>query len=79
MYNNNPKPNNMRTEIFSKTEKQAMKRKLAQYGAIKECAEQTGIHRTTIARILKTGEATEEVAEKMRNYLKGESRVFLEE
>lgn len=68
----------MKTEIFSKSERQAMKRKLSHYGAIKECSEQTGIHRTTVARILKTGEATEEVADKMRDYLKGESKVFIE-
>lgn len=69
----------MKTEFFSAPEKRNLKQKLAQYGAIKECAEQTGIHRTTIARILKTGEATQAVIEKMRDYLRGESKVFVEE
>jgi len=69
----------MKTENFSKSEKQSLKRRLAQYGAIRECALQTGIHRSTIARILKTGAATETVLEKMRQYLRGESKVFVEE
>ena len=69
----------MKTENFSKPEKQSLKRRLAQYGAIRQCAEQTGIHRSTIARILKTGEATGTIAEKIRRYLRGESKVFIEE
>ena len=69
----------MKTEFFSAPEKRNLRQKLAQYGAIKECAAQTGIHRSTIARVLKTGEATGAVLEKMRDYMRGESKVFVEE
>ena len=68
----------MKTENFSNTEKKALKQRLGHYGAIKECAEQTGIHRSTISRLLKTGEATAGVLQKIRRFLSGESKVFIE-
>jgi plasmid maintenance system antidote protein VapI len=69
----------MITEKFSKTEKKKLKLRLGKYGAIKQCADKTGIHRSTITRILKTGEATADIALRMRNYIDGfVSRMYLE-
>lgn len=69
----------MITEKFSAAEKKKMKLRLSKYGAIKQCADKTGIHRTTIARILKSGKATAGIALRMRNYIAGfVSRMYLE-
>ncbi len=57
------------TEKFSKEEKRQIKLKLECYGAIKDCSEKTGIHRSTIQRLLKSGEASQQVANKLRNYV----------
>lgn len=69
----------MITEKFSEKEKRRLKKLLKQYGAIKACSEKTGIHRSTIARVLKIGEATSEIALRLRDYLQGfSSRLFIE-
>lgn len=69
----------MITEKFSPAEKKKLKQRLSRYGAIKHCAEKTGIHRSTIARVLKTGEATTDIVLRMRNYIGGfVSRMYLE-
>lgn len=62
----------MITEKFTPTEMRLLRRRLEQYGTIKDCAQKTGVHRTTIARILKTGECTALVAGKLREYLGSE-------
>lgn len=59
----------MITEKFSITERTQLRAVLEGYGAIKDCAEKTGIHRCTISRVLKTGEATTPVISKLRIYL----------
>ncbi len=59
----------MITEKFSITERTQLRAVLEGYGAIKDCAEKTGIHRCTISRVLKTGEATAPVIGKLRIYL----------
>ncbi|HLO70290.1 MAG TPA: hypothetical protein VK167_05445 [Flavipsychrobacter sp.] len=59
----------MLTEKFSITERAQLRATLEAYGAIKDCAEKTGIHRCTISRVLKTGEATTPVISKLRIYL----------
>lgn len=70
----------MITQKFSRDETRKLKKLLSPYGAIKECCEKTGIHRSTISRILKTGEATSIVVVKMRSYLDGfTSRMFVEQ
>lgn len=69
----------MITEKFLPAERRLLAKRLELYGTIADCAARTGIHRSTIARILKTGEATGTVAEKIRRYLRGESKVFIEE
>lgn len=69
----------MITEKFSGAEKRKLKKLLSYYGAIKDCCEKTGVHRSTISRVLKIGESTTEVALKLRNYLQGfSSRLFIE-
>jgi len=62
----------MTTEKFSPAELRLLRRRLSAYGTIKTCCEHTGIHRTTINRLLKTGEASDAVAQKLRGYLKSE-------
>jgi len=59
----------MITEKFSITERRQLRTKLEGYGAIKDCADKTGVHRCTISRVLKTGEATTPVINKLRIYL----------
>ncbi len=61
----------MITEKFSPAEKRKLRMRLQPYGAIKECADRTGLHRSTIARVLRTGEATTDVVNRMRNYMDG--------
>lgn len=69
----------MMTEKFSIAEKQLLEEKLKSYGAKKDCADKTGIHRCTISRILKTGEATTPIISKLRIFIKASaSRVFVE-
>jgi hypothetical protein len=69
----------MITEKISNTEKRKLKKLLEPYGAIKDCASKTGVHRTTIARVLKTGEASGDIVQKIRVYLSGfASRMFIE-
>ncbi len=70
----------MLTEKFSITEKHLLRKRLQGYGAKTDCATKTGIHRSTISRVLKTGEATTPVAEKLRQFIKASaSRVFVEQ
>jgi predicted DNA-binding protein (UPF0251 family) len=59
----------MITEKLKPTEMKRLRSRLEQYGTITDCAQKTGIHRTTIARILKMGECTVVVANKLRNWL----------
>ncbi len=67
------------TQKFSPAELRKMKKVLEPYGAIKDCSDKTNIHRTTIARALKTGAASDAVVHKMRLYLNGfASRMFIE-
>lgn len=69
----------MTTEKFSITEKQMLRKRLQGYGAKKDCSTKTGIHRSTITRVLKTGEATTPVISKLRLFIKtSASRVFVE-
>jgi hypothetical protein len=69
----------MITEKFSKKERKEMQAALKRYGAIQDCADITGVHRSTITRVVKTGEASMPVAEKIRDYLNGfNSRLFME-
>jgi|GEM_PF-2073118 len=70
----------MITEKFSPPERRKLRKVLEPYGAIKDCADKTGIHRTTIARLLKTGEASMVVVAKLRLFLGGfASRMFVDE
>lgn len=70
----------MITEKFSPPERQKLRKVLEPYGAIKDCADKTGIHRTTIARLLKTGEASMVVVAKLRLFMGGfASRLFVDE
>lgn len=59
----------MITEKLKPAEMKRLRGRLEQYGTITDCAQKTGIHRTTIARILKTGECTVVVANKLRTWL----------
>lgn len=59
----------MLTEKFSITERAQLRATLEAYGAIKDCAEKTGIHRCTISRVLKIGEATSPIVHKLRIYM----------
>lgn len=69
----------MITEKFSRKEIKQLKKQLEPYGAIKDCCEKTGVHRSTISRVLKTGEATEQVARKLKIYMQRFiSRLFIE-
>ncbi|OSZ79163.1 hypothetical protein CAP35_13185 [Chitinophagaceae bacterium IBVUCB1] len=70
----------MTTEKFSATEKHQLRKCLQGYGAKQDCATKAGIHRSTITRVLKTGEATTTIARKLRQYIQATaSRVFVEE
>ncbi len=62
----------MNTEKFLPAELRLLRRKLSAYGTIKTCCEYTGIHRTTINRLLKTGEASGAVMQKLRVYLESQ-------
>ncbi len=69
----------MLTEKFSIAEKHQLHKRLQGYGAKTDCATKTGIHISTLARVLKTGEATTPVAEKLRRFISASaSRVFIE-
>ena len=69
----------MITEKFSMKEKKLMKQMLKQRGVIQDCANKTGVHRTTVTRAIKLGEASMPVALKMRIYLKGfPSKLYVE-
>lgn len=59
----------MITEKLKPAEMKRLRGRLEQYGTITNCAQKTGIHRTTIARILKTGECTVVVANKLRAWM----------
>lgn len=67
------------TEKFLPAERRRLRKLLEPYGAIKDCADKTGIHRSTIARALKTGEASGMVMIRIRNYIDGfSSRMFVD-
>ncbi|HEY1032873.1 MAG TPA: hypothetical protein VGD89_13945 [Flavipsychrobacter sp.] len=68
----------MITEKFSTREQRKLRNRLAMYGTIAHCARQTGIHRSTITRVLTTGIATAPVVQKLRLYISDKSRVFVE-
>jgi|GEM_PF-4362716 hypothetical protein len=63
----------MITEKLKPAEMKRLRGRLEQYGTITDCAQKTGIHRTTIARILKTGECTVVVANKLRTWLNAQN------
>lgn len=68
----------MITEKFSPEEKRRLCKRLELYGTIADCAARTGIHRSTIARVLKTGEASSSIVGKLREYLNTESKLQVE-
>jgi DNA invertase Pin-like site-specific DNA recombinase len=69
----------MITEKFSPKEQKKMKEMLKRYGAIQDCANKTGVHRSTVTRAIKLGEASLPVAIKMRIYLSGfSSKLYME-
>lgn len=59
----------MITEKLLPTERRLLSKRLEMYGTIADCSMRTGIHRSTIARVLKTGEASQIVIGKLREYL----------
>ena len=63
----------MITEKLKPAEMKRLRGRLEQYGTITDCGQKTGIHRTTIARILKTGECTVVVANKLRSWLNAQN------
>jgi hypothetical protein len=79
MYNHFFKLQNMKTKKFSQWELNRLKKQLEPRGSISDCAQKTGVHRTTITRVLKIGQATEDVVEKLVVYMDGfRSRLFME-
>jgi hypothetical protein len=69
----------MITEKFLPAERRVLGKRLELYGTIADCAARTGIHRSTIARVLKTGEASQTIITKLREYLKNESKLEISE
>ncbi len=69
----------MTTEKFSTEEQERLQERLHSYGAKADCVRRTGLKYATIQRVLKTGEATPAVLEKLRLYIyKIPTRVFIE-
>ena len=60
----------MITEKFLPAEHKQLKKRLECYGTITHCAFHTGIHRSTIARIVKTGEGSSDIIQKLREWMK---------
>lgn len=61
----------MSTTVVKRIEPQTLRnwrKYFSQYGTIQKAQNSTGIHRTTIARLLKDGSATELVVEKLESY-----------
>ncbi|RYE23218.1 MAG: hypothetical protein EOP51_11200 [Sphingobacteriales bacterium] len=65
----------MITEKFLPAERRLLNRRLQLYGTIADCAARTGIHRSTIARVLKTGEASQTTIDKLRLYMNNKSKL----
>lgn len=69
----------MITEKFLPAERRLLAKRLELYGTIADCAARTGIHRSTIARVLKTGEGSQTIISKLREYMNNESKVEISE
>lgn len=67
----------MITEKMLPAERRLLSKRLEMYGTIADCAARTGIHRSTIARVLKTGEASQTIISKLREYLNNDSVLTL--
>jgi hypothetical protein len=63
------KQQKMITEKMLPAERRLLSKRLELYGTIADCSMRTGIHRSTIARVVKTGEGSQTVIAKLREYL----------